>query len=368
VFGTPIKDEADDDVDIDMTDGHYRGLRPGDPRLPPQMIVLQLESNDTIFLMLCKSESGEWRVVSNRHRLSNAMHRHQPGMHLAIDPSSRYLAVGCAEGSFSIQALYPRQELNRQYTQGSTLNLVESERRLLVQGVIIKMEFLYPSADDDQHIILLVIQIYKGKTRMLLYEWTTGGDLKKVHAHNRKGHSLAEGRQVPLLLIPLMIKSSFIVISESSLEVCNDILIGSPQFREVDSTIIDSPTSLHHGTGTPLWTAWARPERLPYYNAEKDCVYIVREDGLIRCLELHTDDDLIQADMNIGYFSSNCGAALASLNYKGTHGRSGDYLITGGDSGTGAAYLVSALTHANLRRNLLPLGFIHSHKHICDTF
>ena len=118
---------------------------------------------------------------------------------------------------------------------------------------------------------------------------------------------------------------------------------GSPRFIELGAENSDPPTSFHHGLNFPLWTAWSRPPRLEHHTVEHDVVYIVREDGLVRCLEIHTEDG-IQADMTVGLFASNCGSALASLSYKGyDRDDTGDYLITGGDSGAGGAYLVRSL-------------------------
>lgn len=219
------------------------------------------------------------------------------------------------------------------------------------------MEFLYPSTGDDEQVILLVVLVNKGRTRMLIYEWVRGDDLTKIHKHSKSGHLLEASRQIPLLVIPLTIRSSFILVSEFSLAVCEGILHGSPNFVELPAEI-DPPTSFHHGLNLPLWTAWSRPPRLEHHTAEHDVVYIVREDGLVRCLEIHTEDG-IQADMTVGFFASNCGSALASLSYKGyARDFTGDYLITGGDSGAGGAYLVSSLISSSSY-------FVRSQKGLC---
>ena len=240
-----------------------------------------------------------------------------------------------------------REELQRRHSQGAGLHYVESERHIYLQGVIHKIEFLHPSADDEKHIILLVLMIRKGKTRMLSYEWETGSDLREVRAHSRRGHLLEEARQMPLLVIPLTIKSSFILVSATSMSICQDILQGSPSFIDVNDRI-DPPTSLHHGSSIPLWTAWTRPVRQSYYRVTHDDIYIVREDGLIKFLETDSaEEDLVKTEMNIGNFSSNCGPALACLDYSTYNdgGRTGDLLITSGDSCAGGAYLVSSCIH-----------------------
>jgi len=348
---TQIKDE---DGDINMRHAESKAYPDSQlSEMPPQLIILYLENLDMVFLMLRKTGSGEWKFISSRYRCNEEFIRvYQPGTHLTVDPSSRYVAIGPQEGTFAVLALHPRKELERQYAQGKIPCPVESEGQFLLSGTIHKMEFLYPSANDEDHVILLVLHIFQGRTRMLVYDWMAGDDLRRVKKDVGKGHMLAPARQIPLLLIPLPIKSSFILISEISLAVCKDILIGQPKFEEFPVEE-DEPTGLHHGSGRPLWTAWTRPYRFPYFKGDQDCIYIVREDGVIRCLEIHNDDSLIQAEMNIGHIQSNCGTALASLDYHHHGPRTGDYLITGGDSGAGAAYLVSIFllrqTELNIR-------------------
>jgi hypothetical protein len=156
-----VKEEDDDVMDVDENDSHQNSLS-------PQFIVLQLDTGDSVFLMLRHSKSGELEFVSSRHRVTKSMLKLQPGIHLTVDPSSRYMAVGCSEHLFAIYALHPREELSKQYQGSSTLRHVQSESYFNVQGIILKMEFLYPTADDESHIILLVLVVSRGKTRMVL--------------------------------------------------------------------------------------------------------------------------------------------------------------------------------------------------------
>lgn len=338
---TQIKDEDDlDGMDIDT---NINGKVPTMNRLPPQAILLQLDSGDSVFLMLHQSGNGALEFVSNRHRVSKAMLQLQPGTHLAVDPSSRYMAIGCSEGVFAIYALKSRAELQEQYSQGSSLRHVEAERHIYPQGVILKIEFLHPSSDDEEHVILLVLLVRKGKTRMLLYEWDTNSDLTQIRAHSRRGHLLEEARQMPLLIIPLKIKSAFILVSATTMSICRDILLGSPRFIDINDRI-NPPTPLFYGSGIPLWTSWARPVRRPAYTASHDDIYIVREDGFLICIETDSgEEDLVKAELNIGPLSCNCGPALACLDYVKSNDTSADLLVTSGDSCAGGAYLVSSL-------------------------
>lgn len=341
---TQIKNEDDgDEMDIDV---HTNENLPSTGILPPQVILLQLDSGDSVFLMLQQSENGALQFVSSRHRVSKAMLKTQPGMHLTVDPSSRYIAIGCSEGLFAIYALKSRGDLQEQYSQGSAPRYVEAERHIYLEGVIHKIEFLHPSADDEEHVILLVLVIRKGKTRMLLYEWETAGDLRDIRAHSRRGHLLEEARQMPLLVIPLTIKSAFILVSAGSMSICKDILQGSPRFIDINDRI-DPPTALFYGSRIPLWTSWARPVRRADYRISHDDIYFVREDGLIKYIETDCDEeDLVKTEMSIGQLSNNCGPAFTSLDYviyydDGSN-KSGDLLVASGDSCPGAAYLVGS--------------------------
>jgi hypothetical protein len=163
IASTQIKEEDDTmDLDESMHNASHQ------QSLSPQFIVLQLDTGDSVFLMLRQSKSGELEFVSSRHRVTKSMLKLQPGIHLTVDPSSRYMAVGCSEHLFAIYALHPREELSKQYQGSSTLRHVQSESYFNVQGIILKMEFLYPTADDESHIILLVLVVSRGKTRMVL--------------------------------------------------------------------------------------------------------------------------------------------------------------------------------------------------------
>ena len=75
----------------------------------------------------------------------------------------------------------------------------------------------------------------------------------------------------------------------------------------------------------------------------RDDLFIAREDGLVKFLEIDSeDDDVVTADNNIGELGANCGMALASLDYPNKNAKSGDLFIVGGNSSSGGTYLVSS--------------------------
>ncbi|KAA8573884.1 hypothetical protein EYC84_005433 [Monilinia fructicola] len=209
-----IKEEPED-VDMINTSAPPEDSSSSTITLPPQILVLQLEagtSSDSVFLMLHQSNDGSWKFISSRRRLSKAMDKLQPGMHLAIDPSSRYMVIGCSEQCFTIQVFHTRMELNRQYANGEELRFVESERVILCKGAILKLEFLNPPDGSDDDIILLLIVATNGKIRMLLYAWKAGDHLSTVKTQSflKKGYPLND---IPLLIIPLRFEAAFIFAS-----------------------------------------------------------------------------------------------------------------------------------------------------------
>jgi len=89
----------------------------------------------------------------------------------------------------------------------------------------------------------------------------------------------------------------------------------------------------------PLWTAWARPANMAANVDSEDAIYLAREDGLIRYLEIGKVRDKFELfvdlschlDMNIdGAF-----AAIASLN------RKSDVLLIGGSGCDGGVFHVN---------------------------
>ncbi|KAG9231393.1 mono-functional DNA-alkylating methyl methanesulfonate N-term-domain-containing protein [Amylocarpus encephaloides] len=357
------QERMSEDPDFKSSDGELpmdfatkRSLSDGqgnEPFLPPQYLVLQLETGDSVFLVLRRTVDGTLEFISSRQRVPKAMLKLQPGMHLTIDPSSRYMAVGCSETLFAIYALYPREELAEQYRQNLSLRPIEFQSFISVRGVILKIEFLHPAPDDEEHIILLVLVVVKGRTRMLLYEWQTGNNMKSIHSTNTRGVALSPEYRSPLLLIPLTIKSAFLLVYEANMTVCSGLLEGNQTFSKIRHKI-EPASRYHHGKGVPLWISWARPPRHGKFRSTRDDVYVVREDGVVRFLEIDSElPEFVGAGVNVGHLENNCGTALSILDYtihldeRHRHSASddvkgGDMLVIGGDSGAGGTYLIQA--------------------------
>lgn len=337
-------DVKDEEEDVLLSTRNSPTRQPVAGVLPPQYLVIQLESGDSVFLMLHQSRTGKLEFISSRYRLSKVTLYLQPGTQLVVDPSSRYMAMACSEGILAIYAINSRSELKSQYAESTELRFVKAETYLYFPGIIVKMDFLFPSPGDEGHIILLALIVLHGQTRMFIWEWETGSDLKQIKARSQKGHPIEKSRQLPQLLIPLRTNSSFLLICEDSMAVCNDLLAGSPVFIDFGSFTETDPC--HHGLGAPLWTSWARPARFKRRKRTHEDIYILREDGIIKVLEINISDGEIGLDHVLGGLGSNCSSAMACLDCW-MPDRNGDLIVTGGDSCRGGSYLVRTLSYSN---------------------
>lgn len=315
--------QKDDSTEISMLDTQEAQKS---IRLGPQMIVLALETGSLLFVLALDNGPGAAiQPFTAHYHADMSISDEQWGAHLTADPSSRYLAVGCSEDSFSIYALRTTDELEAQYPSEGWTSSVKEERSLRLKGVILHMEFLFPSPADPDHIILLLIIAREGQTRMHLYDWAAGQSLRDIRQNNERGHLLDHTYRLPLLLIPLRTRSSFVLVCETALAVCEGLLEGAPTYKLI-YTEDEAPTSLHKGRNPPLWTSWARPVRMPS-DPTYDDVYLAREDGLIECFN-------IEGGLSFKV-ESNIDTAFACLR-SGTN----DILIVGGDSSPGGLYMV----------------------------
>ena len=307
--------------------------------LPPQLLVLMVDSGDCIFLFLRQQANGLLDFVPTTYSIPKRIS--YLGHHLALDPSSRYMAAASPDGILVMYELEEVATLNTQYMSRGSFTPVKSARLRAIQGVVHKLEFLYPRPEDDYHIILILIVVRKERraaepvTRMVTYEWEVGDSLKEVFAKEKLGNRLPKEHKMPLLLIPLRFNTALFTVSENSIGIVKDCLSGSPVFESL-RTDPPSQTELHHGAYDPLWTAWARPFRRKKYFEKTDIIYLAREDGAIIHVEIEAMD-LVPSVTNVGCVDSNINTAFATA-----YDVFSDILIIGGDSGPGGIWKVNA--------------------------
>lgn len=305
--------------------------------LPPQLLVLILETGDAVFLFVRERYDGRLEFVTVRS--TSIRNLKVLGLHLSIDPTSRYMAAGTFEEGFVVYEMETLDELNRQYLQHGTFDPVKCTHVRSVNGVIHKMQFLYARPEDDYQIILVLIIVAwdqvlrQNVSRLVTYEWEAGDSLEKVFVKPKAGTRLPDEHRIPLLLIPLRFSTTFFVVSQHSIGIVKCALSGPPQF-ELLRTDTPAMTRLHIGKQAPLWTAWARPIRREEYFHKTDIIYLGREDGVIMHLEIGVRD-LLPSVTNVGSVDINISPAFSAAFDPFT-----DVLIISGDSGMGGIWKV----------------------------
>ncbi|RFU78399.1 thermotolerance [Trichoderma arundinaceum] len=333
LYGIAVKQEPPSSPLSPGAHGISDGLR--SRSLPPQLLVLILESCQLLFLFI-REEAGqklEFCVTSYENpKLLPYM-----GYHLAVDPSSRYMAAATPEGIFVVYELESLSELNKQYANHEPIRPIKSTRIRSASGVIHKLEFLFPRPEDDYHIILILIVVRRERSngppvsRMATYEWELGDNLQTIFAEEKTGTRLPKEHKMPMLLIPLRFKTAFFAVSQFYIGVVKYALSGSPEF-ELLPTQPPARTPLHHGNGEPLWVSWARPFRRKKYFEKTDIIYLAREDGAIIHVEIDAAE-LLPSVTNVGCLGANIDTAFTTA-----YDIFSDVLIIGGDSGPGGIW------------------------------
>ncbi|KAG6041666.1 hypothetical protein E4U41_002940 [Claviceps citrina] len=360
VLGDSLQHDMDDDDEANIVKSEDEDTLMEEPSetgdavqvqtLPPQLLVLILESGDTIYICLRRNPDSTLVFVYNK--VESPKNLAYLGHLLSVDSSSRYMAAASPDGILVIYELRSMQDIQERYRLHGSLEPVKSTRIRAIQGVIQKLEFLYPRPEDDYHIILLLIVTKKERnsaepvSRMVTYEWEVGDNLKEVFAEEKIGNRLPREHRMPSLLIPLRFNTAFIAVSQPDICIVKDCLSGSAVF-EVLQTDTPGKTPLHHGQGKPLWTAWARPFRRKKYFEKTDIIYLAREDGAIIHVEIDAPE-LVPSVTNVGCLDTNINTAFTTAYDVFT-----DVLVIGGDSGPGGIWKLAPRTDLE-RVSVLP--------------
>ncbi|KAH7031003.1 mono-functional DNA-alkylating methyl methanesulfonate N-term-domain-containing protein [Microdochium trichocladiopsis] len=319
--------KVENDADIDMTD-----RAAGQSVLPPQLLVLVLENGQVLFLFMTKGSSGQWVFETSYWSLPVSHNAPIPLHHLTVDPRSRYLCFGHTTTLFVICELETMETLRQRYSSGLPLDPVKKMHPRAISGSIGNISFLYPALDAESHVILLVIMIQRNSTKLAYYEWEHGHEeLSEVFHVEKPGLKLHEEFRLPLMVIPLTVRSAFIIVTEGALATISGLLEGSLKYDTFDLDSQD-PTDFHHGRSHPLCVAWTRPVREAQFHESQDVIYLVREDGIINFLEVGVDPG-IETSLEMGEVDCNFDTAFACM-----YDRFGDVLLAGGESGPGAMW------------------------------
>lgn len=285
-----------------------------DDGIPPQSLVLTLDSNDMVFLFLRRDSTGVYRFVHQSIPiLAFDQILFQPGEHLAVDHQSRALAVAANEREVVVFTAKSQDQIKRELQQQSPSWVpIASQRRFRITGVIQHMDFLVPAEDDSDHVILLLIVIDQRRTKAVWYDWYYSVEPQDVQVH--PGQPLATGMSVPSLLIPL-IDAAFLLVTGNEMTMWRNILSGSitEQVLRPTSEPPMYPGISSHG---PVWASWTRAPRTKNARRDKDFLYLAREDGRVYLFTISGSSSGIQISC-AGDFQCHVGSAFASLGDEG---------------------------------------------------
>ncbi|KAI9672529.1 MAG: hypothetical protein M1817_003295 [Caeruleum heppii] len=316
----------------------------GEAVLPPQILVLSLDTGDLMFLFARESAAGGIEFITQIRPLPD-----QPdlldrvGRHVAVDPKSRAMAVAAYQNCFTLYALRPISELRQQSHAGHeishpTIDPVREERQFAVDGLIVRIEFLHPAADDEKHVILLLAVSKEQRTRLLLYDWDCSQSLRHAARHGENGLPLPDKQQLPLLLIPLRIPAAFLLVTRQSVFEYTRILTGRPHV-EHSCTFADL-VKRDAGSTAPLCTTWIRPLKTDEFSLSRDLIYLCCRDGHVFAAEIeHERPGVLQTVGPAGLLRGSIDTACASLDIGLDQP---DMLIAGGDLSVGGLYLIRA--------------------------
>lgn len=127
------------------------------------------------------------------------------------------------------------------------------------------------------------------------------------------------------------------LICEKTISVYRDVLTGNATRKSISFHSKDAPVRPGSSRRAPLWTHWARPVRREAHTSKRDDLYICREDGVVRFLEISEESEImVDASMKAGILGCNIDTAFASIDVGlDRH----DLLIAGGDMSDGGLYV-----------------------------
>lgn len=325
------------DEDVDMLGLNPQSNRPNCPNdlLAPQMLLIVLENSKCIFMVLRTNPDGGIEFVTSQRTISAEGYKSPLSHMVAVDPSSRYIALGSSYSTFTVCELEPREVLERRFRNHDDLCPIKSFRPRAHNGVLHMMEFLFPKKGNEDEVILLLFVVRGGHTRIVLYEWDAGEHLLGALSQESNGHRVAPQYQLPLFIIPLRVSTSFIAVYKNNFCIVKDAQLAPPTFSEFN--VDTRPASEYYtGNATPLWASWARPFRLSGYG--QDCVYIVREDGYVDMLFVDGDAQVESTQVA----NLMCSASTAfGLMFENSPS---DILVVAGDAGPGGVWKEKART------------------------
>lgn len=199
------------------------------------------------------------------------------------------------------------------------------------------MEFLYPAEDtaNEDRVILQLI-IFKDKiSKMICYEWDSSTRLATASIIN-DGPELQPEEQVPLLLVPLINSTSFMLVCEKLITVYKNSRVGHIVAYPHSFRTHDPPEEF---TQKSIWVQWARSIRHDLNVQNQDNIYLCRQDGLACFLEIKHGVQATISFRRVGKLGANVDTAFASIDLGC---KESDLLVLNGDECDGGGWLIKA--------------------------
>jgi hypothetical protein len=171
ILGTQVESRLVKPEDL----GHEKLEPPKElSELPPQILVLALESAELWFLVLDPTHQGKTlrchespvQLPVLKSSLRN------PGRLLVADPLSRAIAVAASCDTIMLYGLKDRESLNDEYIANrNNWNPILHERQINVEGTILAMDFINPDSVHRDHIVLVIITHVGSRNKIMCYDW-----------------------------------------------------------------------------------------------------------------------------------------------------------------------------------------------------
>ena len=199
------------------------------------------------------------------------------------------------------------------------------------------MEFLHPPIGDKDNVILLLVTSENNRTKIRRYEWDSSRHVSTAVEREEHRQRVANDQQLPLLLIPLKMSTAFLLVFEDRIATYTGILTGhaTPYVHVLDH--LEDPEEPGSSRAKPVFTQWARPRRHDTHSSIQDNIYLCREDGVVRFLEISEEiPHMIDSSHAAGHLETNVNTAFASLDCGDDFD---DLLAAGGDMSDGGLWL-----------------------------
>lgn len=321
-------------------------------QLPPHILVLALESNRLVFLCVVSGKSEHLELFWSQKALPAPTSPLQGlGEFIAVDPKSRAMAVAAHEERAYVYLLKSMDEMRADFKEKSRLGPIREEKLILLDGRVLKMEFLHPPEGESNRIILLFVVAKNNKSELVWYDWNAD-----IHLHQSQLRSnkmpLHPDEELPLLLIPLMKKTAFILVCEKRMVLIKNILTGSCHRFFHRLAAEQEPQEPGSSLRRPIWVQWARPLRSKILRPNEENILLCREDGIVQYMVIdHSIKQMIDSNHNVGRLGVNVNTSFATVDL-GVYTE--DLLVAGGDESNGGLWGFPARQKCPNQRGVIP--------------